>query len=97
MSKTSPSMEWTAQEIIGLVRERLEPYQPGDNSLDVLPDVTHREGRWWYVIVSHSRSNISAIDYNARVEKVERDLKRFDNAHVVLLPGVPDWMNNLQQ
>ena len=97
MSKTVTPPELTAQEVVSLVRQRLDPYQPADKALDVVPDFTHKEGRWWYVIVSPSRSSITAIDYNARVEKVERDLKKLDNAHVVLLPDVPDWMNNKLQ
>ena len=97
MNKAMTPTELTAQEVVSLVRERLDPYQPADRALDVIADVTHKEGRWWYVIVSASRSSISAMDYNARVEKVERDLKKLDNAHVVLLPDVPDWMNNKLQ
>ena len=96
MNKTVAGPELTAQDIIDLVKERLAPYQPSDNTLDVLSDVTHKEGRWWYVIVSSNRSTLNPADYNARVEKVERDLKKLDNAHVVLLPNVPDWMNNAQ-
>ena len=96
MSKAAPVAEWTAQEIIRMVRERLAPYQPDGEALEVLPDVTHKEGRWWYVIVSPDRSGLSVMDYNARVEKVERDLKRLDNANVVVLPDVPDWMSNVQ-
>ena len=96
MNKTITTQELTAEEVIRLVQERLAPYQPADNPLDVLPEVTHKEGRWWYVIVSSSRSTLNPADYNARVEKVERDLKKLDNAHVVLLPNVPDWMNNAQ-
>ncbi|MBV9851377.1 MAG: hypothetical protein JO250_17040 [Armatimonadetes bacterium] len=92
MNKTT-TPERTAQEIVRLVEERLAPYQPADHTLDVLPDVTHKEGRWWYVIVSSQRSSLNPAEYNARVEKVERDLKKLDNAHVVLLPDVPDWMN----
>ena len=42
----------------------------------MLSDVTHKEGRWWYVIVSSNRSTLNPADYNARVEKVERDLKK---------------------
>ena len=96
MNKMPTAPELTAQEIISLVRERLAPYQPADNTLDVLPEVTHKEGRWWYVIVSAGRSSITPADYTVRVEKAERDLKKLDNAHVVLLPGVPDWMANPQ-
>jgi hypothetical protein len=96
MSKAAPVSEWTAEEIISLVRERLNPYQPDGETLEVMSDVTHKEGRWWYVIVSPDRSGLSIIDYNARVEKVERDLKRLDNANVVVLPDVPDWMTNRQ-
>ena len=96
MSKAPSVSEWSAQEIVRLVRERLAPYQPVGETLEVLADVTHKEGRWWYVIVSPDRSGLSAIDYNARVEKVERDLKKLDNANVVVLPDVPDWMSNLQ-
>jgi hypothetical protein len=96
MSKTTPALEWTAEEIIDLVQKRLEPYQPDGDTLNVLPDITHQEGRWWYVIVNPDRSGLSAIDYNARVEKVERDLKRLDNANVIVLPDVPDWMHKPQ-
>ena len=96
MNKTATTPELTAQDVINLVKERLAPYQPPDDTLDVLADVTHKEGRWWYVIVSSNRSTHNPADYNARVEKVERDLKKLDNAHVVLLPTVPDWMNNAQ-
>ena len=96
MSKATPLPELTAEEVIERVRARLAPHQPADQALDVLPQVTHKEGRWWYVIVSPDRSAIPLAEYNARMEKVERDLKKFDNANVVLLPVVPDWMANPQ-
>ncbi len=92
MNQTLIANEPAAQEIIDLVKERLIPHQPAKYSLDVLPDVAHKEGQWWYVVVSSSRSDVSAADYQARIEKVERDMKKMDNVNVVLLPVVPDWM-----
>jgi len=35
----------------------------------------------------------NASDYNGRVEKAERDLKKMDDLHVSILPVVPDWMD----
>jgi len=83
----------TAQEVVGLVQERLTPSQPADAALEVLPKAVHQEGRWWYVVVPPSRSIINASDYNRRVEKAERDLKKTDNLHVSILPVVPEWMD----
>ena len=82
----------SVQEIVAIVERRLAPYRSARHVLEVLPDVAHKEGNWWYVVVSHGQTDVSAADYIARVEKVERDLKRLDGINAVLLPVVPDWM-----
>jgi len=87
--------EMTGLEILSRVQQRLAPHQPAKYALELVPKVTHKEGQWWYVVVRPSLDDIQATDYNARVEKIERDLKRFDNLNVILLPGVPDWMDAL--
>ena len=84
---------YTVQEIVSLVQERLTPYQPADAALEVLPKAVHKEGRWWYVVVPSSQSIINASDYNGRVEKAERDLKKMDDLYISILPVVPDWMD----
>ena len=84
---------YTAQEIVSLVQERLTPYQPAGAALEVLPKAVHKEGRWWYVVVPPSQSIVNASDYSGRVEKAEHDLKKLDNLHVSILPVVPDWMD----
>ena len=83
----------TAQDIVSLVQERLTPYQPADAALKVLPKAVHKEGRWWYVVVPPSQSIVNVSDYNGRVEKAERDLKKMDNLHISILPVMPDWMD----
>lgn len=88
--------ELTVQEVVSLVEKRLAPYQPTGYRLEVLPNVAHRQGRWWYVVVTAGKSGVRASDYNTRVEKVERDLKRLDNLSVGILPVVPDWMDVLK-
>lgn len=93
MSNVSTKPNHTAQEVVSLVQERLIPYQPADAALKVLPGAVHQEGRWWYVVVPPSQSIVNASDYNGRVEKAERDLKKLDNLHVSILPVVPDWMD----
>ena len=84
---------YTDQEIVSLVQERLTPYQPSDFALRVLPKAVHKEGRWWYVVVPPGQSIVNLSDYNGRVEKVERDLRKMDNLHISILPVVPDWMD----
>lgn len=93
MSNVVARLNHTSLEIVSLVQERLAPYQPADAALEVLPQAVHQEGRWWYVVVPPSRSIVNASDYNGRVEKAERDLKKMDNLHVSILPVVPDWMD----
>ncbi len=96
MSETLIITEPAAQEIINLVQERLIPHQPAKYALEVVPDVAHKEGQWWYVVVRSTQPDISASDYQTRVEKIERDIKKMDNVNVVLLPVVPDWMATLK-
>ena len=91
MNMTTPEM--TGTEIISLVQKRLAVHQPSKYALEMVPRVTHKEGQWWYVVVRPSLDDIQAADYNARVEKIERDLKKMDNLNVILLPVVPDWMD----
>ncbi len=93
MNNTLDKPNQTAQEVVRLVQERLAPYQPADAALEVLPKAVHQEGRWWYVVVPPSQSITNASDYNDRVEKAERDLKKMDNLSVSILPVVPDWMD----
>jgi hypothetical protein len=93
MNNTLDKPNHTAQEVVSLVQERLAPYQPADAALEALPKAVHQEGRWWYVVVPPSRSMTNASDYNGRVEKAERDLKKMDNLYVSILPVVPDWMD----
>lgn len=93
MNDTLTKPNHTAQEVVGLVQERLAPYQPADAALKVLPKAVHKEGRWWYVVVPPSLSIVNLSDYNGRVGKAERDLKKVDNLHVSILPVVPDWMD----
>jgi len=86
----------TIQDVVSRVQERLTPYQPADAALEVLPKAVHREGRWWYVVVPPSQSIVNASDYNSRVEKAERDLRKWDSLYVSILPVVPDWMDTLK-
>ncbi len=95
MSETLLKLERTAEEVIDLVKDRLIPYQPAKYTLEVLPNVTHKEGQWWYVIVRASQTNFDVSDYNARIEKIERDLQKMDKVNVVLLPNVPEWMKGM--
>ncbi len=84
------------QDIVSRVQERLTPYQPADAALEVLPKAVHQEGRWWYVVVPPSRSIVNASDYNGRVERAERDLRKLDSLYVSILPVAPDWMDTLK-
>ena len=92
MSMAATALEMTGAEILSRVQQRLAPHQPAKYALELVPRVTHKEGQWWYVVVRPSLDDIQAADYNARVERIERDLKRLDNLNVILLPVVPDWM-----
>ncbi len=83
----------TAQEVLAIVQERLAPYQPPDDVMEVLPGAVHQEGRFWYVVVPASPGIHTASQYNRRVEKTERDLKKKDNLYVSILPVLPDWMD----
>ena len=87
---------YTAQQVVSRVQERLTPYQPANALLQVLPEAVHKEGRWWYVVVSPSSGLPPVSDYNTRMEKVERDLQKRDNLSVTILPDVPDWMGTLE-
>ncbi len=83
----------TAQEVLASVQERLAPYQPPGDVMEVLPGAVHQEGRFWYVVVPASPSIHTASQYNWRVEKAERDLREKDKLYVSILPVLPDWMD----
>ncbi len=92
MNAAAAERKYKAQEVVERVQERLTPYQPTEDTLEVLPFV-HDAGRWWYVVAPPSRSIKDASDYNRRVEKTERDLYKMDRLRVSILPVVPDWMD----
>lgn len=96
MNKTLAAPELTAREVIALVQKRLAAYHSADAVLEVLPNPVHREGQWWYVAVPPGESIVNLSDYNARIEKAERDLRRQDNLSVGILPVIPDWMDTLK-
>ncbi len=83
----------TAQEVLAIVQDRLAPYQPPGDIMEVLSGAVHQEGRFWYVVVPASPGIQTASQYNRRVEKAERDLIKKDNLYVSILPVLPDWMD----
>lgn len=93
VSKTILLPALTAQQVIEMVQKRLEPYQPVPGLLEVLPAAVHQEGRWWFVVVPPTQASKTLSDYNRRVEKAERDLRRLDHLNVGILPILPDWMD----
>lgn len=96
MNKTLAAPELTGGDVVALVQKRLAAYQSAEAVLEVLPKAVHREGRWWYVVVPPGESIVNLSDYNARIEKAERDLRRQDNLSVGILPVIPDWMDTLK-
>lgn len=76
-------------EIVELVRKYLEPHQPPDYRLEVVPEGVRQEDDWIYVLVEPSRDDVRSYDYTARMVEAELDLQEKEHRNILLIPAFP--------
>ena len=64
------------ERIVGLARKYLEPYQPCDYRLEVDDTNVQKDGKWYFILVTPSKNNVSAADYSSRLARAEEELAR---------------------
>jgi hypothetical protein len=77
-------------EVLDMVERYLKPYQPTDFHLDVEREGISRDGDWWYVVVTPSKPDIRAYDYDQIVSRAEDEIERDEGIKVLLVPVKPE-------
>lgn len=90
MAEAHPIRQLNAGQVAELVRRYLQPHQPPNYHLDVLPDGVRQEEDWWYVLVRPDRENVRAYDYYARLAEAEVTLRDDEGVNVLLVPVLPE-------
>jgi len=75
-----------ASEVLELARRYLEPRQPRDYGLEVVPEGIRQEDDWWYVLEKPSRQDIRSYDDYDRLAEAEVSLRDEQNVNVLLVP-----------
>ncbi len=76
-------------ETLDLVEAYVGRHQPRGFHLEVSRAGAHRDGDWWYVVVTPTPADIRARDYRDVMEDVEEELKAKEHLKVLLLPALP--------
>ncbi|GMU24223.1 MAG: hypothetical protein AMXMBFR13_42990 [Phycisphaerae bacterium] len=76
-------------QIADLVRKYLEPHQPHNFHLDVVPDAIQQEDDCYYVVVEPSREDARSYEYYGRLAEAELDLQEKEQLNVLLVPVLP--------
>lgn len=77
-------------DVVVIVRRYLEPNQPQDYRLEVMPDGVKKDGDWWYVLVRPDRNDVRAYDYYDRLAESEVTLRDEEQLNVLLVPVLPE-------
>lgn len=75
--------------VINLARRYLEPHQPADYRLEVVPEAVRQEEDWFYVVVEPTRDDIRSYDLSSRLADAEIDLQEKESIKILLVPVLP--------
>ncbi len=77
------------QQVIKIVERYLEPHQPRDYKLRVLPEGIRQDDDWWYVIVQPTSDRPRSYDYYDALSETEQDIQDNEHENILLVPVMP--------
>ena len=77
-------------DVLSLAKEYLKRYQPGDYSVEIVPDGVREEDDWWYIVVRPSRDDIKRYPYYEMLGEVEEELRQKKQINVMFVPSLAD-------
>ena len=77
------------EKISEIVQKYLEPHQPQDYRLNVVPNGIKKNDDYYYVVVRPSRDDIRSYDFYAALAEAEIDLVDKENLNILLVPAMP--------
>jgi hypothetical protein len=82
-------MALTKEDVVTLAEESLEPYQPTDYRIQVVPHAVEQQDGTWYVVVEPSREDVRSHDFGSRVAEAAADLMERDDVDIQLTTVMP--------
>ncbi len=77
------------EEIVELVRHYLEPYQPKNYRLEVVPDGVRQDDDWYDVVVQAVPDVARSYEYYGLLTEAEMKVQEEKGKKVLLVPVLP--------
>jgi len=78
-----------SERIVDLVRRYLEPRQPANYRLEIVPEGVRREDDWYYVVVRPVPEDVRSYEYYGLLTEAEMELQDQEKMNVLLVPVLP--------
>ena len=75
-------MTLTKEDVVALTEKSLEPYQPNDYRIRVVPQAVEQQDGTWYVVVEPSREDVRSHDFGSRIAEAAADLMERDDVDI---------------